>query len=234
MIFKVYEESNKVVFEDSGLRKKVYDVGDLSVIVVADSTQFLKITRLSDSEVLFHKIRHSKITRKDGTSIGTAEGVKSYLEEVFNGRGSRSFKLVNYSTNTNFNGDVSYMRFPVAPYGRIDNNLVSESVCIGNADDTVRGTNHTLELRNLSTGAEVYYRVVLVVSADQDATVSLDGPDDQFASASSVTVNGNNRSIAFSGTSSVTNESDWTMFFSMDCDGSGSYRIKSIEISITK
>ena len=232
MIYKVYDSADGVVFEDKFSRKRNYDLFDLSVTVV--NGDFLKIVQLSTSEVIFNKLSFSSVANKKGVSVGdSGQQVKDYIDSVVLGQKTKSFKLSEYSTSTSFSGDVTYMQFPVSPYGTISNTLTSESVTIGNASDSVRGSNNSLELRNLSTNAQVSYKISLVVTVDQNATISVNSDSGQFATDSEVT-NGTSQSVELQGTSSVTNQSDWTMHLSMATSGSGTYRVSSIEITITK
>tara|TARA_Y100001937_G_scaffold94152_1_gene127641 strand:- start:4801 stop:5499 length:699 start_codon:yes stop_codon:yes gene_type:complete len=232
MIYKVYDSAEGVVFEDRLSRKRNYDLFDLSVTVVQGN--FLKIIQLSTSETIFNKLLFSSIVNKAGVSVGdTAQQVKDYIDSVVLGQKTKSFNLSEYLTNTSFSGNVAHMQFPVSPYGTISNNLTSESVTIGNASDSVRGSNNSLELRNLSTNAQVKYKISLLVTVDQNATISVNSDSGQFAIDSEV-ANGTSQLVELQGTSSVTNQSDWTMHLSMATSGSGTYRVSSIEITITK
>ena len=232
MIYKVYEDLGQVVFEDTLKRKRRYNFFDLSVEAVGGT--FLKITQVSTSTVLFNKLLFSSVVKRDGTSSGSGAGsVKIYIDSVVSGQTLRSFKMSGYDTNTSFSGNVSYIQFPVSPYGDISNTLISESVTIGNSSDSLRGANNTLEVRNLSTSSRVDYKISLVVTVDQSATISVESSSGQFATSSEV-VSGTSQAVVLQGTSSVTNQSDWTMSLAMATSGSGSYRVSSIEIDITK
>ena len=232
MVYKVYDSAEGVVFEDKLSRKKSYDLFDLSVTVVQGN--YLKIVKDSTSEVLFNKLLFSSVVNRKGVSVGdTGAQVKSYIDSVVSGQKTKSFSLSGHLASTSFSGDVDYMKFPVSPYGTVSNNLTSESVTIGNSSDSVRGANNSLELRNLSTASKVSYKISLLVTVDDSATISVNSESGQFATDSEVT-NGTSQPVVLQGTSSVTNQSDWTMHLSMDTSGSGSYRVSSIEITITK
>lgn len=232
MIYKVYEDLGQVVFEDSISRKNRYDFLDLSVQEV--STYF-KITQVSTGKVIFNKAPFSNFVRKNGSSIGgSISEAKAYLDKVIRGSTERRFRLYGNNSSISYNGDVDYMTFPSYPYGTIENSLTPESVMIGNANDTVRGTNNTIDLRNLSSGATVSYKLSVIITNDQQATLSTESPTGQFESISETIVSGTNHLIELSGSSNVTNHPDWAMSLKLETAGSGSYVISAVEITVTK
>ena len=110
---------------------------------------------------------------------------------------------------------------------------MSESVCIGDSEDSVRGTQNSLELRNLSSGATISYKIVLSVTNSESMTTSVTSPSGEFETSNVQTESGTNL-VTHTGSSSVTNKSDWKLYLSLDTEGSGTYQFKTIEITVTK
>lgn len=238
MIYKIYESGNQVVVNYDGYNEthpnkyRFYEIGSLECSVTASG--LLSITQGDNylfKDVIFNKFRIGA----DSIQASSASSAKGMLDKVFAGVGQRRYFLTSSQSNVSFSGDVEYITFPSAPYGIIENLLTSESVCIGNHEDSVRGTQNTVELRNLSSGSEVKYNLTLSVTCDDSFTISTSSPSGEFQSYGiQREANAQAQNIILSGTSEVTNNNEWTMWVSIDSEGSGIYKVKSLEILVTK
>lgn len=239
MIYNIYERDSKVVVEYSSYRDthpkkyRYYDIGSLECSISSNRISVSK----SDGTFVFQKVLFNKFRVGDALTLPSSlNDAKARIDKVLSGVGSRKYLLSADQSLVSFSGDVEYIDFPSSPYGLIENSLTSESLCIGDSEDSVRGTQNTLELRNLSSGAVVYYKMSLSIDCDESFTINVDSPSGQFQnrSTSQTSTSGSHRTVEVSGESSVTNNPNWKMSVSIDTEGSGSYRILSVEIKVTK
>ena len=237
MTYKVYVEDGKVVinydlFPATHPNKyRSHEVGTLSVSLSSDNK--ITVTK-PDGTFLYKDVLYTNFrVGIDNTLPSSGLNAKQELEKIFAGQEARKYVLDSSQSSVSFNGDVEYLTFPSSPYGVIRNMLVSESVCIGDSEDSVRGTQNSLELRNLSSGATVSYKIVLSVTNSESMTTSVTSPSGEFETSNVQTESGTNL-VTHTGSSSVTNKSDWKLHLSLDTEGSGTYQFKTIEITVTK
>ena len=154
MTYKVYVEDGKVIvnydlFPATHPNKyRSHEVGTLSVSLSSDNK--ITVTK-PDGTFLYKDVLYTNFrVGIDNTLPSSGLNAKQELEKIFAGQESRKYVLDSSQSSVSFSGDVEYLTFPSSPYGVIRNMLVSESVCIGDSEDSVRGTQNSLELRNLS------------------------------------------------------------------------------------
>lgn len=237
MTYNVYVQDGEVVFdydsypESNPNKYRKHEVGTLSVSLSSDS----KITiNNPDGSFLYKDVIYTNFRFGiDKTFPSSGSNAKQELEKIFAGQEARKYVLNSSQSDVSFSGDVEYLTFPSSPYGVVRNMLVSESVCIGDSEDSVRGTQNSLELRNLSSGATVSYKIVLSVTNSDSMSTSVTSPSGEFQVSGVQTESGTNI-VTHTGTSSVTNKSDWKLYMSLDTEGSGTYRFNTIEITVTK
>jgi len=235
--FQIKEDNGQVLIDvlvfspkDKGKYKR-YNFNELTASLSGNNVVISK-----GSVVIIRSVLYTGFEDASGDQMGVnAQATVDELNAIFKGKAVRDYKMTDYSTNTSFSGDVSYIEFPESPYGNILDNLKKEVVLFGDSEDTVRGDSNTLELRNLSSGATVSYEITVKCNVDSNATFTLSSLSGQFSSSSYTFISLNTDTThVFSGSSSVTNSSDWKLFGSIDCDGAGTYRISDVKITVTR
>lgn len=233
----VKEDSGRVVIDQvtrdarDPRKLRTFDFLELTATVSNE-----RITVKKGTKTILNSLLSTEIAGEDGVTFSNnVNTAADAVQKILNGQRRRSYEMTNYSTNSSFSGDVSYIDFPVAPYGDILDVLEKESVCFGDASDSVRGTSNTLELKNLSSGSEVKYEITVKYNVDTQSTFTLSSPTGHFATSSfSTTTLNAEASYIMTGTSSVTNISDWKLFGSITSSGSGTYRLSNVKITITR
>lgn len=236
-IYQITEERGRVLIENLSrpagysLRYRRFDFGELSAVADGERIHIKK-----GLEFVIRDKKKQAFQDLNGEAFSnTVSGTVDGINKVLLGQRSRTYTMTGYGTDTSFSGDVDYITFPVSPYSDIIDQLDKESVCFGDASDSTRGTSNTLELRNLSSGSEVKYEVKISYNVDAVATFTIDSPTGQFQSSTHTSAStGTNSFYIMSGTSTVTNAGDWKMYASIDTDGSGTYRVSEVKITITR
>ena len=239
MEYKIFERNGLVTLERPGLpeshksKRTFHEFGSLTASHDASG----KITISKGVENVVYKISFVKILGEDGQTLSTSgPNTSSDLNDIFKGKSVRVYEMSGYSTDSSFSDDVSYIEFPSPVASDISNNLISESVCFGELGNSVEGESNTLNLRNLSTGSKVRIDIDIQCNVSAATTFSFTSGSSQFGSISDASVGsfGSDVMLTFNGTSTVSNKSDWKLSGSLTTDGSGTYRIKRVKITITK
>ena len=235
--FIIKEQNGKVVVDEVFRHPKdVFKIREFEFLELSATESNQKITISKGNKIVLGSIPFADLLDTNAVPFGgNASSVLTRVSKVLEGETIRTYEMSNYSSSTTFSGDVAYIDFPSSPYGNIVDRLTKESVCFGDSSDSTRGTNNTLELRNLSSGSEVKYEITVNYNVDAAATFTFSSPSGQFQSSTIETPSLNTDSThVFTGTSSVTNQSDWKLFGSIDSNGGGTYRISNVKITITR
>ena len=235
--FVVKEQEGKIIIDQiSRHPKDPFKIREFEFLQLTATEANQKITISKGNKIILKSIPFGDLLDGEFTAFGgTASATLSRISKVLKGETVRTYEMSNYSTSTSFSGDVSYIEFPSSPYGDIVDRLEKESVCFGDSSDSTRGTNNTLELRNLSSGCEVKYEITVNYNVDATTTFTFSSPSGQFQSSTTDTPSLNtDSSHVFTGTSSVTNTNEWKLYGSIDSDGGGTYRISRVKITITR
>ena len=166
------------------------------------------------------------------STVGSTVEIKGKLKL---GRSSESvWSMTNADVNENvsFSGSSDWLAFPSLSSSNTGNKLIRGAVTVGDYEDTVRGGRNYFTVSGLSSGDTVTVEVDVYVSSSAANTITLD--DNRSASndvsASSV-VGVTNHTVTM--TNTVDDFSDIQYRLDLDTTGSGSYRVTSIDVTIS-